>query len=90
MRVAGQPDLPQIVAAAAATSTLPCHLNRRQEQAYEQADDGNHHQQLNQRKTTSISAANGFAGLPGFHRASPTLDPSVVGLCIGSMWILPR
>src|SRR5688572_20082382 len=45
------PELPEIVRAARSPSRLARRLDRRQQQRNQRADDRNHHQQLDQRKT---------------------------------------
>ena len=44
-------DLPNLVAALRATSGCPRRLHCRQQQAHQRADDGNHHQQFDQRES---------------------------------------
>ena len=47
----GQSDLPEVVAAQYPAGCLPGRLDRGKQQGNEQADDGDHHQQLDQGKT---------------------------------------
>jgi hypothetical protein len=50
MNVQSKPKLLEVVRATATTGRLPGCLNGRQEQADERADDGDHHEQLDERK----------------------------------------
>lgn len=49
--VAGQGELLEVVEAFAPSGGFAGHLHRRKEQRNEQPDDGDHHQQLNERKS---------------------------------------
>ena len=51
MQVDGQADLFEVVGTAQATRGLAGRLHGRQQQADQDRDDGNHHQQLDQRET---------------------------------------
>jgi hypothetical protein len=53
-----QTDLLEIIHALGTASGLASCLHRRQQQGHQDADDGDHHQQLDQRKTASM----GFHG----------------------------
>ena len=52
MAVNSEPQLLEIVGALAAPGRLAGRLHGRQKQADERADDGDHHQKLDQRETT--------------------------------------
>ncbi len=54
--VQGQADLLQIIGASRTPRTFAGRLHGRQEQRNENADDGDHHKQLHERKTTSDDA----------------------------------
>jgi hypothetical protein len=44
-------ELPKIILALRTPGRLACRLNGRQEQRHQDADDGNHHEQLHKGKT---------------------------------------
>jgi hypothetical protein len=46
-----QTDLLEVVRTSGTPCRLPCRLHRRQQQGDENADDGDHHQQLDECKT---------------------------------------
>ena len=50
----GQADLLQVVGALHATRGLACRLDRRQQQGDQQSDDGDHHQQLDEREAATF------------------------------------
>jgi hypothetical protein len=52
---ARQAQLPEVVRAAGHAGRFPGGLDRRQQQADQDADDGDHYQQLDQRKATPES-----------------------------------
>jgi hypothetical protein len=50
-------DLPQVIQALAAPRGFARGLNRRQEQCDQNANNGNHNEQFNKRKCTSLKGA---------------------------------
>ena len=54
--VQSQPKLLHVVLTAATPGGLPCLLDRRQQQGNQNGDDGNDHQQLNQRETPFLES----------------------------------
>src|SRR5262249_19160102 len=59
--VESQADLMEVVAAPHAAGSLADLLHGRQQQTHEGADDGNHHQQLNQREGVSHALRHGWS-----------------------------
>src|SRR3970282_2354675 len=70
----GQGELLEVVAALAAARRFARRLNRWQEQRHENADDSNHHQQLDQRKAGRSNTPDRAAE----HGASPQARPRMV------------
>jgi hypothetical protein len=52
----GQSYLAKVVLALAAASRFACRLHRGQQKRHQNADDGNYHQQLNERKASARAA----------------------------------
>src|SRR5262249_27766770 len=80
--VQGQADLLEVIPALGVDRRLASLLDRRQQQADQGADDGDHHQQLDQRKTQSHSSLRAplrslhgnLAGYPGRHGGITSLQ----------------
>src|SRR5262245_4044505 len=66
--VQGDPHLPEIVLALRTPGRLPRLLNRREQQGHEDGDDGDHHQEFDQRKRR---AAARDSKVVSPHRESP-------------------
>jgi len=56
--MSGQSDVLEVVLALYCSGGCACLLNRGQDECHERRDDGNHHEQFDERET----ATNGFLG----------------------------
>ncbi len=73
-----QPHLLKVVAALRTPCGLPCRLHGRQEKSYQDADDGDHHQEFDKRErsttTTTIIVGTDRALFRSYYPSIPCLD----------------